>query len=120
MLVEKNINILMFRKLFIALLCIGTIYLSFAMVTTGDEKTGEETIQITVPSTARMEDIKSPVENKGKDVSTLEKTTIKLTNGTREITPESRDEPGDGTPADRQVQVMTKYMKRNEFHVSTS
>ncbi len=56
--IKKNINLLMFRKLFIALICIGTICFSFTMVTTGDEKTGEETIQLPVPSAAKKEKIK--------------------------------------------------------------
>ena len=182
----------MFRKLIITLICIGTICFGFTMVTTGDEKTGEETIQLPVPSTTKKEDIKLPEdseekdasapdkinseltsdteeaiqlsvpsatkkeeiklpdpednekkdvsgpeettqsplpsatkkeeiklpgENKKKDASSLEKTTIELTTGTGVITPESQGGSGDGTSVDRQVQVITKYLKRNELHV---
>jgi len=107
----------MFRKLIITLVCIGTICFSFTMVATGDEKTGEETIQLPVPSATKKEDIKLAEDNEKKDVSEPEETTIELTTDTREITPESQGEPGDGTPADHQVQVLTKYLKRNELHV---
>ena len=36
----------MFRKLFMTLICMGTICFSFTMVITGDENTAEETIQL--------------------------------------------------------------------------
>jgi len=107
----------MFRKLFITLICIGTICFSFTMVATGDDKTGEETIQLPLPSATETEEIKLPDDSKKKDASAPEETTIELTTGTGEITPESEGKPGDSIPADRQVQVMTKYLKRNELHV---
>ena len=77
----------------------------------------QETTQPPLPPTTREEDIKLSEDNEEKDVSDLDKTTIELTTGTREITPENQGEPGDGTPEERQVQVMTNYLKRNEFHV---
>jgi len=146
--IEKAVNMLMFRKLFITLICIGTICFSFAMVTKGDDKTGKktiqlslppatkkeeiklsedsgekdvsepkETIQLSLPPATKKEEIKLSEDSEKKDVSGPDKTTIELTTGTREITQESQGEPGEGTHADRQVQVITKYLKRNEFHV---
>jgi hypothetical protein len=125
--IEKTINMLTFRKLFITLICIGTICFSFTIVTTGDDRTGKETIQLPLPpatkkeeiklsedsekkdvsepeettqpplpSATKKEEIKLPGENKKKNASALEKATIELTTGTREITPESQGEPGDG------------------------
>ena len=67
--IEKAINMQMFRKLFITLICIGTIYISFTMVATGDDKTGEETIQLSLPPATKQEEIKLPEDNEKKDAS---------------------------------------------------
>ncbi len=114
---KKTIKLLMFRKLFITLTCIVTICFSFTIATTGDDKTGKETIQLPLPPATKKEEIKLSEDSEKKDVSGPDKTTIELTTGTREVTPDSQGEPGDGTPADRHIQVITKYLKRNEFHV---
>jgi hypothetical protein len=87
------------------------------MVATGDDKTGEETVQLSLPHATKKEEVKLAEDSEKKDVSAPNKTTIGLTTGTGEITPESEGKPGDSTAADRQVQVMTKYLKRNDLHV---